>query len=374
MGHSVKTCSGSFSVPVRLEFGPSERRWDVHGVAPRLVFSYPNLKCSSSETILHGLHVEKESGCTYFYWFLDRIAWITRGAVQKIELCQNQLWLWGLRNVTGLLWSTWIQYFYFSPFIGDHVGIWRLCWFLPIPPFWIPASAGRHTLANMAETCWLSLNPHLCPLAACLWAVGMCHFTVIMFSLTQSDRAASTPAFPFPPQFGGDDRLPSQGCINPLPPPTPPLILSFLLIFKPVCFSHFSLVRRHVEGLSTDMALVRRRWMLFAADVNMRACYQSALLWPLTPPHCNAWSVNVAVWLSEALRGCASATITCLTAVGVNELVSMFGLMSLHYSVLVPFLPLSLFPYEHAIRGTCPRGMQISPFSTEEKSGRKSIK
>lgn len=49
----------------------------------------------------------------------------------------------------------------------------------------------------MAETCWLSLYPHLCPLAARLWAVSMCHFTVIILSLTQSDRAASTPAFSF---------------------------------------------------------------------------------------------------------------------------------------------------------------------------------
>lgn len=54
--------------------GPSAHRWGVevkgfHCVAPRLVFPPPNLRCSSSGTILHGLHVEKGSDCMCFYWF-----------------------------------------------------------------------------------------------------------------------------------------------------------------------------------------------------------------------------------------------------------------------------------------------------------------
>lgn len=129
----------------------------------------------------------------------------------------------------------------------------------------------------MAETCWLSLYPHLCLLAVCLRAVGMCHFTVIMLSLTQSDRAASTPAFSFSLQSGGEGH-PSQEHFKPL---LSSLALSFLLIFKLVCFSNFC---HHVEGLGTGTALVQSRRMLFTADVNIRLAIDqcSCDLCPLT--------------------------------------------------------------------------------------------
>lgn len=148
----------------------------------------------------------------------------------------------------------------------------------------------------MAETCWLSLYPHLCPLAARLWAVGMCHFTVIMLSLTQSDRAASTPAFSFSLQPGGEGR-PSQEHFK---PPLSSLTLSFLLIFKLICLSRCCLLGPSHWGPGPRHGPRTKPPNAFYSKCKHRAHYRSVFLWPCPPPphltlYSMSWSVNVAV-------------------------------------------------------------------------------
>lgn len=115
--------------------------------------------------------------------------------------------------------------------------------------------------------------------------------------------------------------------------------------------------------------------MLFAADVNIGAHYRSVLLWPLPPLPPSHTVKHELICYYHCLRLCrggSASAITCLTAVGVNELVSMFGWTSLHFSVLTPFL-LPLFPYENAIRGTCLRGCKSEKSSNNsERTGIKS--
>ena len=171
-------------------------------------------------------------------------------------------------------------------------------------------------------------------------------------------------------------------------------------------FLHFFLTRHHVEGLSNDTGLVWNRdaaeCFVFGPVHQQYSCYWFVFLWPFFW-HCKALNLTgkkPQIFYFHCLshhRGWKqSVPVIHLIVVRVNELVSLFRSISVHYSLTrmtrvvlppflalsnfltsLPFFPLSLFPDENAIRGMHLRGWRsnfpLYSFSGggEESRGRK---
>lgn len=92
--------------------------------------------------------------------------------------------------------------------------------------------------------------------------------------------------------------------------------------------------------------------MLFGADINIGARYGSVFLWPLPPPHTvsMSWSANVALLGWKHI--CRHHLFSC----GGSQWAGLHVWMNVTSLSSYPSFPLSLFPYESAITGTCLRG------------------